>query len=135
MASERLTRALEEMDNPAVASVLRAAGACVVEASLERVAEHIVALARVKEAAQIRIDQLSAELELIRGRLCRWSEEAMERRDQAGKQREADRHLINSLNRENTRLLGGSWSATAGGQPPGGAVEQPPPRLGEGGLL
>lgn len=101
MASERLTRALAEIENETVVSVLRSATAHLVDASLERVAEHIVGLAHAKQAAVIRIEQLSGELERYRARVCRWAEEAMVGRECS----EADRALIERLNQENVRIL------------------------------
>jgi hypothetical protein len=101
VVSKRLQRALDEIKNETVVSVLRAATAHLVDASLERVADHIVGLARAKEAAELRAEQLSGELERYRARVCRWAEEAMTRRDRT----DSDRELIERLNQENVRLL------------------------------
>jgi hypothetical protein len=94
MASEKLKKAISEIEDPSVASALRAVNDVLVDGAVQTIATYIVALERARDNGRRELLELSEKLAESRGRHTRWSEEAMHQRELAqASVRRADEQL------------------------------------------
>lgn len=83
MPSEKLKKTISEIEDPAVASALRAVNDALVDGAVETIARYIRGLERARDAGRAELEGLSGKLAESKARHARWAEEAMEQRDRS----------------------------------------------------